>query len=1022
MEGQMRTRGSTKIEKEKSPETKFKKGKYVMAKWKNNVDYLAQVLDYRKNLEGDLMFHIVFIWDNIAEWHSASNLKLATDEQVREILEEIKQIKSASKDSQKKFSVELQSAADEDDMIYDPNHTQFQEACRKRRERQRRSLSSDLDSAQSEAHAQKSPIQSDSPASKSKQTPIRKPISIVNKPLVTPTANKKPITSAKPVVATPNAKAPPQSFQCQYCPRTLRKQDLLESHIYHYHSDKIKSGPQHAEVPPSTQKRRKQETEPTSESLLISEGNLKECFMYCKNCKTSGSVIEPEANIIQCRVCLVWSHRKCSECFNEPSWICTFCRREPSASSLTDWGNDPENFRASGPTRSEDIDLDEISKEIDALLQWLKKLRLLVNSGRHIVLRIKRQNAASGSNTAGNAQLSQNRSVDSELSIDLLCSGSHTEEQFGTLDSPDISRLLANIPTNLPDLTITDDLLNVVQPSSSQSQHGVSSSNAASNVSSAFDTPTKNLINSIFQSMTIVEAGNSTSPTAGSTGTVITTPTATAIEADLQKAVPMDTLIPMTCSNNISPYLTTPVKTTSRRATNSSDAAGDIEAAASLIGFPETSTSGSIAVRNAPLAPSSQDLELLNQEVLIPLEQMIGLIEGRLEFLEGKIEEALGADEDDADSGSGSQESMLPSPPHGRATYPPTKFVSARRRPPNGHPCSLLRQLMDTSFLWASCSSWMSEATVSHEQTFEEDATENVNCSSQTDAPIEVTMNSSEIEVPEIPGDSEYSRPPRKRRKRKRKRFTSDSLEVTEEGDNTTSEIGLVQCGFHSAFHGVVYDVEGNPKEITFREDKTNQVNRKRQKRLGTCTFKISTEMEPKTAIAIPAKQGRNSTTSTTSNRRKPKVKNLEVRIHKYENTYDNVVKYWYSTLDWIDKAAMELQQTEENEEYYEDSQVEEGEYGYNASEFDAQQVVEQPVNENLDEANRKTEDFKQTNEETKLESLTEVKNNIQGNINVMSVEGRSSGDSQQMDTQKGEANVNTSPEKKVNEGNKITD
>lgn len=274
MESQIRTRGSAKIEKEKSPETIFKKGKYVMAKWKNNVDYLAQVLDYRKNLEGDLLFHIVFIWDDIAEWHSASNLKLATDEQVKEILEEIKQIKAATKDSHKKSSVEFQSVADEHDMIYDPNHTQFQEACRKRRERQRRSLSSEIESAQIEVQTQKSPIQSDSlVASSSKQTPTRKPLP-VTKPLATPTANKKPVVLAKPVasakpvvpladqsVSIPSAKAPPQSFQCQYCPRTLRKQDLLESHIYNYHSDKVKSNPPHTEVPPSASRKRKQEPE-----------------------------------------------------------------------------------------------------------------------------------------------------------------------------------------------------------------------------------------------------------------------------------------------------------------------------------------------------------------------------------------------------------------------------------------------------------------------------------------------------------------------------------------------------------------------------------------------------------------------------------------------------------------------------------------------------------------------------------------------------------------------------------------
>lgn len=33
----------------------------------------------------------------------------------------------------------------------------------------------------------------------------------------------------------------------------------------------------------------------------------------------------------------------------------------------------------------------------------------------------------------------------------------------------------------------------------------------------------------------------------------------------------------------------------------------------------------------------------------------------------------------------------------------------------------------------------------------------------------------------------------------------------------------------------------------------------------------------------MPAKRGRYGTTSSSSNQKKPKVKNLEVRIHKYE-------------------------------------------------------------------------------------------------------------------------------------------
>lgn len=70
----------------------------------------------------------------------------------------------------------------------------------------------------------------------------------------------------------------------------------------------------------------------------------------------------------------------------------------------------------------------------------------------------------------------------------------------------------------------------------------------------------------------------------------------------------------------------------------------------------------------------------------------------------------------------------------------------------------------------------MSEAAVSHEQTFEGKTTDNVNDSLQIDAPKEVIVNSVEIDVYENPEKSESSYSVRKRRKRRRKRPTTDFL------------------------------------------------------------------------------------------------------------------------------------------------------------------------------------------------------------------------------------------------------
>lgn len=73
--------------------------------------------------------------------------------------------------------------------------------------------------------------------------------------------------------------------------------------------------------------------------------------------------------------------------------------------------------------------MDRISEEIDSLLQWLSKLKKLIAAGRHAVLRIKRLNNTRRS-LPEDQQQSHNRSVDSELTLELLYPGPHVEEQF----------------------------------------------------------------------------------------------------------------------------------------------------------------------------------------------------------------------------------------------------------------------------------------------------------------------------------------------------------------------------------------------------------------------------------------------------------------------------------------------------------------------------------------------------------------------------------------------------------------
>lgn len=276
MQNSIRSRRTARSEADKSPEPisqpSYQKDQYVMAKWKNNIEYLAQVLDFRLKCRDIYEYKVVFIWDNVIEWTSASFLRSASDEETKHILEDIKKLKAVKKEavdeSIKKTTADLfddnfDASVGKFDMIYDRNHTQFQEACRKRRELQKRSVSGVVDS---EVNSLKislpgSPISSpssfslanfkqDSPVS-SKRTPNRKtPAKFIESPSET---------------SVSSSKTPLTTFQCPHCPRSLRRKSLLEAHLHNYHSNS-ESAPLSPSEVPSVKKRK---LDPESELYVL---------------------------------------------------------------------------------------------------------------------------------------------------------------------------------------------------------------------------------------------------------------------------------------------------------------------------------------------------------------------------------------------------------------------------------------------------------------------------------------------------------------------------------------------------------------------------------------------------------------------------------------------------------------------------------------------------------------------------------------------------------------------------------
>lgn len=56
----------------------FDIGTYVMAKWKNDFEYLAEVLAHRQRQGKTVEYRLRYVWDRVVEWTSANRLRKAT--------------------------------------------------------------------------------------------------------------------------------------------------------------------------------------------------------------------------------------------------------------------------------------------------------------------------------------------------------------------------------------------------------------------------------------------------------------------------------------------------------------------------------------------------------------------------------------------------------------------------------------------------------------------------------------------------------------------------------------------------------------------------------------------------------------------------------------------------------------------------------------------------------------------------------------------------------------------------------
>ncbi|CUT99254.1 glutamate receptor AMPA [Echinococcus multilocularis] len=640
-------------------------GSYVMARWRNNYEYLAEVLAYRQRSRDHLEYRIKFSWDGVVEWTPASSIRRAEQSEINYVLRFIRQHrqvettkKEPNEERERKPVVDANDGSNDTpvakgDMLYDRNIAQFHEACRKRRELKKRAVSGEFEGSKLEEPPKLENLTvspPNKPGGKSEQPSLAKRSSATVRKM-----------SPKPTevvdLAVPSQEIPPTTFQCPHCPRKMRRQSLLTAHLQNYHSAKSTSPQPAVELTPAPKKRK---VEPEVEGQPLPAAAQPERYVFCPTCKFSGSTTELVQNLIQCVVCRVWSHRACTSQGAATSWICTFCHRAPSRSGLTDWPT--ESAETGEVTMSQPGDnpsLAQLMRETMSLITWLRHLNTLIVTGRRTLSRI-RGLSESGDSGNGEAQSTvatsnapKENSADSttaDLTMDFpfipasqVVAG---EEHLSALESTDITRILANLanssPEDLPDLmtAISDDLLNV--PASTQQgqlpaqvQSGSPGQTAAPppppQSGAIFDTPTKTLLASLEQVLYQGGSGLSNSKP-------FPPPTATTIEADLQRPLTIDAA---------SPFFTTPVKSLRSGSTSVSD----IEAAASLIGFAESSSRAEFGLSTASTTPScdeaksqrvSSDLDCLESEILIPLEDMISLIESRLDVIESQVAKLQG--------------------------------------------------------------------------------------------------------------------------------------------------------------------------------------------------------------------------------------------------------------------------------------------------------------------------------------------------------------------------------------------
>ncbi|KAL5964173.1 hypothetical protein TSMEX_008118 [Taenia solium] len=142
------------------------------------------------------------------------------------------------------------------------------------------------------------------------------------------------------------------------------------------------------------------------------------------------------------------------------------------------------------------------------------------------------------------------------------------------------------------------------------------------------------------------------------------------------------------------------------------------------------------------------------------------------------------------------------------------------------------------------------------------------------------------------------SAPKRKRRRRNWRRSEPDFEEDCDEKEDEPF------VAIHQPFHRIVFDEDGNASDVVLRSQCEYQVNRKHQKRLATSSYKWSSDAQAN-ANTVSVVQTESKTADLLAAVGHPEVKNLEVRIHRFPNDYETVVNYWYTTLEWLDRAAM---------------------------------------------------------------------------------------------------------------------